>query len=152
MVGGDHMDVNVSRLTQRAVDNRAVKYLGPPRPAAGAEHELRGVLRTCEGNQSIGDIGGNDLLVRTAELLEQTSVLVEQIDGRARQAARGEDVHAEQVAAGPQRHAGAPSDRRLGSGRPGNGYDNSFAGLPRGSYPVVLQILLERLVDTIGDP
>ena len=125
----------------------------PARLAARAEHDLRRVLGAGELHQRAGDVGAGDLVVLAAELLEQLAVARSSASpvGAAQPVGRPH-VHAEQLAAGARRHARRPPDHVVAAGRAGDRDDHALARLPRSGDAVRLAVLLERLVDPVGDP
>ena len=150
------MHVDRTRPPHDAVDHRPADQLAPPRSSAGAEHDLGGVLRAGEIDEGRGDVVARHPAVLAAQLLEQVAL------GRhhggvglaraGRQAAVGDDVHADQVALGPRRHPRRPPHEVVGVGRAGEGDDDALARLPRPGDAVALAVVLQGLVDLVGDP
>ena len=111
----DHVDVD-RRPTRRStlVDHRAAEQLRPPRLAAGAEHDLGGVLGPGELHERVGDVGAGDLVVLAAELVRGAARCSSSAsaDGAAR--ARRPDGRGRRAA---RRGRAAPCARRGGSRR-----------------------------------
>ena len=61
-------------------------------------------------------------------------------------------VHAEQLAVRALRHARGAPDQRLGARRAGDRDEHALARLPRLGDAVAFAVVLERLVDAVGDP
>ena len=83
------MDVDGTRRPDDVVDHRATDEVRPTRLAAGAEHDLRRVLVLGELHQRRGGVGAGELVVLTAELLQERALHAERITRRAAQAVSG---------------------------------------------------------------
>ena len=136
---GDDVDVDVAGL--RAIVSAAVPGLNSRarrRATAVAEHQLGGVLGAGEGEQRLGHVVAEHLVVGPAERLDE-----QPLGGQGALAGAGEsvgagDVDGEQVAAaGPGRDACRSADERLALGAAGQRDDDPLAGLP-GAGDVVL--------------
>ena len=153
---GDHVHVDRPGQAHDAVDHRAAEQLLPARAVARAEHDLRGVLRPGQLDEGGGDVVARDLAVLAAELLEQLALLGHHSPPTARRPdvrpGVGDDVDADQLALGPLGDAGGPADQVVGAGRAGEGDDDPLAGLPRAGDAVALAVVLQRVVDAVGDP
>ena len=150
--GGDDMDVDVSGLADHVVDHRAACQMGPSRTTAVAEDELGGVLGAGEAEQPGRGVGCHDLAVGATEFLEELSVTYEEGGGRADEAVVGADVYSEQLALGALRHARGSTDEGFAAGGTRDGHRDALAGFPRFSDAVVLHVLLQRVLDPVGDP
>src|SRR5215471_4478502 len=85
-----------------------------PRPAAGPEHELGGVLGAGEREQRLRDVVPHHLVVAAAEGLDQPPLRGQRGGVGAGQPVRLGDVHREQVAAGGAgRDPGGTADQRV---------------------------------------
>jgi hypothetical protein len=147
-------DVDVDRPGQAGhpVDDRPLEQLLPGRAAAGAEDDLGGVLGPGEVDEGGGHVAARDLPEDAAHLLQQPAVLGDAGRRALRQARVRLDVDAQQLAARALGHAGGPADQHVAGRRPGHGDDDALAGLPRLGDAVALAVLLERVVDAVGDP
>ena len=146
------MYVDRDREAHGAIDDRPADQLGPARPPARAEHELGAVLGACELGERRGDVVGNGLVVLAAEVGQQLLVAREVLRTWSCEPVGGRDVQAEQLAVRSLRHPCRPADERFGAGRAGDRDEHTLAGLPRLGDAVALAVLLERLVDAVGNP
>ncbi len=119
----------------------------------GPEDELRGVLRSGEGDERLGGVVADDLVVATTEIGEQLAVCGDPIvtSGGA-EAVAAPDVHAEQLGAGPLGHSGGATDEMFGRRCAGDRDDQSFTGFPRTLDAVLVAVLEQFVVDPVGDP
>ena len=124
-----------------------------PASPAGPEHELGGVLRLGEGEQRLGDLVADDLMVGAAERLDELP-----LPGQVGRVRAGEpvglgDVHREQVAAGrPGRDPRRPPDQRVALGSAGERDDDPLPRLPGVADVVLGPVPLQSLVDLVGQP
>ena len=149
-------DVHVDRA--RAADGprpdaRPGQQGEQPGPAARAEHQLGGVLRLGEGEQRLGDVVTDDLVVGAAQRLDQVP-----LPGQVGGVGAGEpvglgDVQREQVAAGgPGRDPRGPPDQGVALRAAGERDDDPLPRLPGGGDVVLGAVLLQPLVDLVGQP
>ena len=122
--------------------------------AARAEDELGGVLGPGEVDERGGDVaagrprGTRRRAPRAAVRCSATQLRRPAPPGPSSAA----DVDAEQLAVGPLGDAGRPADQVLAARRAGERDDDPLARLPRLGDAVPLAVLLERVVDLVGDP
>src|SRR6266542_3924225 len=96
---GDQMDVDGSGLRGGGDANTAGEDLRDPAAAAGSQHELGGVDAAGEVQQRGRDVAADNLVVRTAEALDEHALAGEVGGiGTGEPVARG-DVHRQQVGA-----------------------------------------------------
>ena len=151
---GDHVHVDSARVADSPrPDPRAGEHGEQPGPAAGADHQLRGVLGLREREERLGDVVADDLVVGAAERLHQLP-----LPGQVGRVGAGEpvglgDVHGEQVAAGdPGGDPRRPPDQRVALGAAGERDDDPFPRLPGGGDVVLVPVALQSLVDLVGQP
>ena len=140
-----------SRIT--VVDHRAARQLAPARPAARAEHDLRRVQRPRRVDERLADVGADDLAVacrraRSTSLRCRSSSAAE----GAASPSCGTHVHGDEVAFARCGHARGAADEPLAVGRARERDDDPLARLPRLVDAVPLPVVVERLVDAVGDP
>ena len=151
---GDDVHVDVAGAADGpGADAGAGEHGGQPRPAAGPEHELGRVLGPGEGQQGLGDVVADDLVVGAAHRLDQPPLRGQRGRIGAGQAVGLGDVHGQQVAArGPGGDPGGPADQRLALGPAGQRHDHPLPGLP-GALDLVLDaVALQALVHLVGQP
>ena len=126
---------------------------GQPGPAARAEHQLGGVLRPGEGEQRVGDIVADHLVVGAAERLGEPA-----LRGQFRRVGAGQpvgpgDMHGEQVAArGAGGDPGRAADQRLTLLAAGERHHHPFPRLPGAVDVVRGPVALQSLVHLVGQP
>jgi hypothetical protein len=124
----------------------------PASLAAGAEHDLRGVLGARELHQRGGDVGARELVVGAAELLQQNALGHEGVARRGAQTVCRPDVNADEFTAGPGCHARGAANDVLAAGRAGDCDQHPLTGLPRPGDPVGFTVGRERFVDAVCYP
>ena len=152
-VGHDvHVDV-AGAADGPGADAGPGEHGGQPRPAAGPQHQLGGVLRPGEGQQGLGDVVADDLVIGAAHRLDQPPLGGQRGRIGAGQAVGLGDVHGQQVAArGPGGDPGRPPDQRLALGPAGQRDHHPLPGLP-GALDLVLDAVpLQALVHLVGQP
>ena len=150
---GDDVDVDVAGGADRVGGGAGAEQPGPGGPAALAEHELGGVLGAGEGEQGLGDVVAEQLVVGAAERLDEQALRGECLMAGAGEAVGPGDVHGEQVAAGcPGGDPGGAADQGLALGAAGQRDDDPLAGLPGAGDVVLLAVLLQGVVDPVGGP
>ena len=90
--------------------------------------------------------------VAAADLLEQLTMLVEAVVRRAGQPVADYDVDADELAARSPRHARRPADEVVAAWRAGQRDEHPLLGLPRPLDAVTDAVVVQLLVDTVGDP
>ena len=150
------MHVDRSGQAHDTVDHGPAEQLLPARACRRSEHDLGGVLRSGEVDQRRGDVVAGHLAVLAAELLEQPALLGDGLCrllvAPGRESGVGDDVDADQLALRPLGDACRAADEVIRPGRPGQGDHDAFARLPRAGDAVALAIVLEGVVDAVGDP
>ena len=120
--------------------------------SAGPEDELGRLFSPGEVGECGGDVGAAHLVVRPAEALEQGAVVVEQRRGPLGQPIAGADVHADEVTARAGGHAGGAPDEVLAARRAGERDHDPFPRLPGVEDPVGDLVVVQGVVDLVGDP
>ena len=140
-VGRDHVDVDVVRCSEHVGDHRTTQQVRPARLTARPQHDLGRVLGPCELHQRAGRVGAGQLVVLTAELLQERALHAEgvaragpQTVGRRARGLRAADSRAR--AAMPCRSA----DHVVAAGRAGDGDDDPLPRLPGTSDAVRLAV------------
>jgi hypothetical protein len=134
-------------------DARAGEQCEQPGPAAGAEHELRRVLRPGEGEQGLGDVVADHLVIGAAEGFGKLPLPGQVGRVRAGQPVGLGDVHGEQVAAcGPRGDPGRPPDQRVALGAAGKRDGDPFPRLPGDGDVMLVAVALQPLVDLVRQP
>jgi hypothetical protein len=136
----------------RDADTRG-EQLRPAAPAAGAQHQLRGIDTACERQQGIWDIGTHNLVVGTPEVFDEHSLAGQMGRVSAAEAITTYNVYGEQI--GPLSAAGDPrsaADQGIALGPTGQGHNHPLPGFPVGADVVIGAVLVELLVDLAGDP
>ncbi len=110
------------------------------------------VERTRRVQECVADVLADDLVVARAELADQLALALEQLCGRRCEPVLRNDVDGDELAVHPLRHARRPPDQALSVGRAGERDEHSLARLPGLLDPVPFPILLEALVDAVGEP
>ncbi len=154
VVVGDDVDVQVgSGLAGHGGADAGAEDVLPGLAAAGAEHDLGGVDAAGELQQRGRDVVAYDVVEGAAEVLDEGALYGEFLGrGRGQPVAAG-DVDGEDLAAGALgRHARGAADERTALGSAGEAHDDALARLPGGADVVLAAVLLEVLVDTVGDP
>ena len=146
------MDVDPIDRAQRSGDDRPAPQVGQARAPARAEHELRRSLGLGDAGQRLADVAGRDLSIGTAEIREQLAVRREQIRCPGGEPVGRTNVYAEQVALGPVGHARRSPDEHVAARRAGQRDHDALARLPVAFDAVVFEVLLEVLLDAVGDP
>jgi hypothetical protein len=125
-----------------------------PGPPTRAQHQLGGVLGPRELHQRGGDAVADHRVVAAAEVLDQAPLAGERgVRDAGREAVAAGHVHGEQIAAGrPGGDAGGPSYERVALRAAGQRDDDPFPGLPHPPDAVPRPVVLECLVDAVGDP
>ncbi len=152
--GGDDVDVDgpSGRGPDDPVDHRAPRQLRPFGLLRRAHEELGRVLAHGEADEGVRHVGAGDLDEPPAQLLQQDAAVFEQLLIGAGQPVGAADVDADQLGVGAGRQAGAPADEALAAGRAGEGDHHPLPGLPRLGQAVALPVVLQALVDPVGDP
>ncbi len=150
----DGMDVEVAGHTRRARANSAaaVEQGAKPRPAGGAEHELRDVLGVGEGNKCAGDVVADDLVIRAAERLDQQPVGGEHRGVRAGETVGRRNMQRQKVGTTAGGDTSRSSDQRLALGAAGDGHENAFARFPCLGDLMLVPVVLKRVVDFVSYP
>lgn len=154
LVVRDDVDVEVGAglAGDGGADAGAVDVL-PGLATAGAEHDLGGVDTPGEREECRGYVVADDVVERTAEVLDEGALSGEFLGRRGGQSVTAGDVDGEDLAAGALGgHPGRAADERTALGSAGEPYDDAFASLPGGADVVFAAVLLEVLVDPVGDP
>ena len=134
-------------------DARTGEQRGQPRPAAGAEHELGGVLCAGEGQQGFGDVVPDDLVIGAAHRFDQPPLAGQGGRIGAGQPVGLGDVHGQQVAAGgPGGDPRGPPDQRLALRAAGERHHHPLPGLPGALDLVLGAVALQALVHLVGQP
>ena len=145
--------------TSMSPDARTTRLMNEPRTSS-AQRDLRldpstscvacslraNVTSVCAGSAP------THVVIRPAEILEQPAVAFEQPGWRSGEALARTHVDAQQFALRPARHARGPAHEVLTARRARERDDDPLSRLPRGGDAVVLHVLLEALVDLVGDP
>jgi hypothetical protein len=127
--------------------------LGELAAAAGSEHDLGGVDRTGEVEQGSRDVGADDLVIAAAEAFHQDALPGQRSRIGPRQPVAAGDVHRHEVRAlVPRGDPGRPPDQRRALRAAGERDDNPFPGLPGGVDVVVGAVLVELVLDLVGEP
>ena len=133
-----------------------------PSPGSARHQRDRGVAPStiwvacsarAKSDQGGGDVVADDLVVRAAEVVEQCAVRVEQLAGAARPGRRSAATCTPRRS--PCGRAAMRAARRisvLAAGRAGDGDDDPLAGLPGVVDAVGVQVVLQGLVDLVGEP
>ena len=146
----DHVDVDRTRVPDHAVDHGRPEQLPGSWPIAGAQHDLRDVLRTREVEQRLRHVAADHLVERPADHLDE---LPRRVQGRDVFGARlGDHVDGEQLAAAASGHASGSADQGFVLGATGDADQDPFARLPWTLDPVVPHVVLDRLVHAVGHP
>ncbi len=103
-------------------------------------------------HEGLADVCPDDLAVRPTQLFDELALPVEHLGGSARQAVLRTHVDGQQVTLRAGRHAGRAAHEALAVRGAGQGDHNSLARLPGPVDPVALAVVLQRVVDAIGDP
>ncbi len=151
-VAGDHVDVDLARSSDHAVDHRAPHQLGESIAVGGAEHDLGGAHRFGERNQPLGDVVAGRLVVGAAQVGEQRPVRKQRFVGALPQPGARADVHPDQVAVAASRHAGGPADQVVAARGAGDGHHHPLTRFPGAHDPLVAQVAPHGLVDLVGQP
>ncbi len=149
------MHVDRSRQPDHAVDDRATEQFPPARTGSRAEDDLGGVLGSREVDQRPRDVVAVDAPVFAPELLDEPALGGHPRHRRlvaGRQAGVRDHVHADQLALGPLGDAGCPAHEVIRVGRTGQGDDDPLAGLPRPGDAMTVAVLVQGVVDPVGDP
>ncbi len=139
----DHVDVERHRQPKDAIDDRSPGQLGQARAAAGAHHQLGGVLALGEVDEGGRNVAAGHPVIGPAQLGEEQPVLLEELGRLAHETVVRLDVHPEQVTLGPYRHARRATDQLLAARRAGQRDDDAFAGIPGAGDAVVGHVPLE---------
>ena len=154
LVVGDDVDVEVG--AGLAGDGRAdagAEDVLPGLAAAGAEHDLGGVDAARELQQRGRDVVADDVVEGAAEVLDEGALDGQLLGRGGGQPVAAGDVDGEDLAAGALGgHPGGAADERAALGAAGEADDDALAGLPGGADVVLAAVLLEVLVDPVGDP
>ena len=149
----DHVDVDVlSGGADHSVDHGALRELPPARSPRRAHHDPRRVDGACRAHERLRDVVAHDLAEGAAEALDERPLTGERVGCGRREAVLGLNVHADQVALRPLRHARRTPDETVSVLGAGQGDDDSLARLPGALDPVQPAVLLECLVHTVGHP
>ena len=148
------MHVDVARAADGAgAETRPRQHRRQPGPAAGAEHQLGGVLGAGEAEQGLGDVVPDDLVVGAAQRLDQPPLLGQRGRVRAGQAVGPGHVHGEQVpAGGPGGDPCPAADQLLAFRASGQRDHHALAGLPGAADAVLGAVALQALVHLVGQP
>ena len=120
-----------------------------------AEDDLGGVLGSSEVDERAGDVVAGDAPVFATELLDESALGGHPLRRRVvarRQAGVGHHVDADELALGPLGDAGRPAHEVIRVGRAGQGDDDALACLPRPRDAVAVSVLVQGVVDPVGDP
>ncbi len=148
----DHVDVDVARGPDHVGDHRSPDQVRPARLLTRTEHDLGGVLGVGEPNQRRGRIGAGDLAVLAAELVEQPSLVVQLAALRSAQPVGRPNMHTDELAVRPRRHACRAPNHVVATGRARDRDHYPFPRFPWAVNAMRLAVLLERLVHPIGEP
>ena len=151
---GDDVHVDVAGLADDGrADPRSGERRGQPSAPADADHELRGVHRPRELDESTRHVVADDLVVRAAERFHERALLGQGAGRRRAQTVLSRHVDGQQLASGRAGgDAGAAADERLTFGPAGQRHDDPFARLPGALDPVLGPVQLECAVDLVREP
>ncbi len=136
-----------------AIDDRSVEQLVETGPTAGAEDELCRVLGTGECDERVGRVVADDLVVAATQIGEQLAMHRHPIvTAGGAEAIRAPHVHAQQFGARSFRHARSATDEVLGRRCAGDRDDEAFTGFPGTLDAVLVAVLQQFVVDSVGDP
>ena len=113
---------------------------------------MGGVLVAGEVAERADDVGGDDLVVGAAEVVEELAVAFEQLGRCIGTPVSRPDVDAEEITVAALGHASGPADELFTGRGAGEGDDDSFTGFPGPVDPVLVAVAQQRLVDLVGDP
>ena len=153
VVVGDDVDVDVARPGDHPLTDARSQQGRDPAAAAGADHDLGGVLGTGEGEDRVGRVVADDGVEGAAELVGLGGEPGQLVGRDSGEAVLTRDVQRLPLPAGPA--AGDPRCPSHERGRlrpPADRHDDALAGGPRGVDLVLLAIALEALVDAVGEP
>ena len=129
------------------------EHLGESPAPAGAQNKLRGVHAACEGQQCLGDVIADDLVVGAAHVLDQGALSREVGGVGSGEALVVDHVDGEQVgSAGTLGDAGRAADEGVAFGATGEGDHDALAGFPGAFDVMVAAVPVELLVDFVGQP
>ena len=120
---------------------------------AGAEHDLGRVEAVRGRDERLADVGADDLAVAAAELLDELPLLLEQLRRARGEAVLRPHVHRDEVALRPRRHPRSTAHERARRPRTPVSATTTRSRVSHGSVdPVPVAVVLERVVDAVGDP
>jgi hypothetical protein len=129
------------------------EQLCPASSAAGAKHQLGGVDAARKGQQSIGDVGADHLVIGTSEVLNQYALAGKMSGVTTAEAVTARHVYRKQIgtfcARGDTRR---PANQRFALGSTGQRHNHPLTGFPVGADLVIGAVMVELLVDLTGDP
>lgn len=147
-----HVEVGAGLPGDGGAHPGAVDVL-PGLATAGAEDDLGGVDPPGEGQERGGYVVADDVVEGAPEVLDEGALDRELLGRRGGQAVAAGDVHREDLAARSLGgHPGGAADERAALRSPGQSDDDALARLPGRADVVFAAVLLEVLVDPVGDP
>ena len=146
----DHVDVDRARVPDHAVDHGRTEQLSGTRPVAGAQHDLRHVLRAGEVEQRLRHAPADHFVERAPDHLDELAGRLQRGDILGTRL--GDHMDGEQLPAATRGHAGGATDQRFVLGATRDADQDPLTRLPRTLDPVVPHVVLERLVDAVGHP
>jgi hypothetical protein len=149
----DHVDVDAGAgKANDAVDDRAAHQLAQPAPARGAENDLRSVERARGLDERLTDIGADDLAVAAFERRDELALRLQAVERRAGEPILRTHMYRDQLAAEALGHASRAAHQALAAFRSGKRDEHALVRLPGLADPVPLAVLLQSLLDLVGDP
>jgi hypothetical protein len=113
-------------------------------------------LRDVQGprrlEQRVADVFADDLVILAAELGHQLPLALEQLGRRRGETVLRDDVHGDELALHPLRHAGCATDEPLAVRGARQRDHHALPRLPRRFDAVAPPVLLEAFVDSIREP
>ncbi len=150
---GDHVDVDRSGQLGRGDADARTEHLREPATPAGAEHQLRRVLRAGEVEQRGRDVLADDVVITAAKAFHQRPLSREGLWVRAGETVGPGDVHGKQVGAlAAVSDPDGPADQGVPLGATGERDHHPFTGFPGTGDAVLRAVPVELLVHLVGYP
>jgi hypothetical protein len=144
--------VDRARKAHDPVDDGTSCELRPARALTRADHELSRVLGTREVDQRGSHVAADHFVVLAAQLFEQLAMLCDRLAVAARKAIFAENVDTDEIAVLTLRDPRCPPNQRVSAGCTRDRDNDPFARFPRLLDAVTFAVVLQPLVDLVGDP